>query len=205
MRPQSTALPERLENVNNSSPKEVEDFLRRFRRGLASLPADIREDLVSEVRSHIEERLSQGKLDLETAFGSPEEYASRFVNENVLRTAVARARPWQLVGVLLGRARATALVIFVVIPLAVIVIMALVLAAAGICKPFDPGHIGLFLQADGSFGGLGWISNPGSMHEVLGYAAMPVFIFVGLLLFWGSHRLLLRVARSELVRIQTAR
>jgi hypothetical protein len=190
--------------VNNPSSKEVDDFLRRFRRGLASLPADIREDLVSEMRSHIEERSSQGKLDL-ASFGPPEEYASRFVNESVLRTAVARARPWQLVSVLVGRARATALVVFVVIPLAVIEIMALVLAAAGICKPFDPGHIGLFLRADGSFGGLGWFSNPGSMHEVLGYAAMPVFIFVGLLLFWGSHRLLLSVARSELVRAQPTR
>jgi uncharacterized membrane protein len=191
--------------VNSPSTKEVDDFMRRFRRGLTTLPADIREDLVSEVRSHIEERLSQGKLDLATTFGSPEEYASRFVNEEALRTAVARARPWQLIGALLGGVRATALVVFVVLPLAVVEIMAVVLAAAGVCKPLSPGHIGLFLQANGAFGVLGWISDPGSMREVLGYAAMPIFIFGGLLLFWASHRLLLRVACGELVRIRPAR
>ncbi|MFZ0820878.1 MAG: hypothetical protein WAM91_12475 [Candidatus Acidiferrales bacterium] len=191
--------------MNSPSTKEVDDFLRRFRRGLTTLPSDIREDLVSEVRSHIEERLSQGKLDLASAFGSPEEYASRFVNEEALRSAVAGGRPWQLIGVLLGRVRATAQVVFVILPLGVIEIMGLVLAAAGVCKPFSPGHIGLFLRANGAFGLLGYISDPGSMHEVLGYAAMPIFIFGGLLLFWASHRLLLGVARGELGRIRLKR
>jgi uncharacterized membrane protein len=70
--------------MNNMSSNEVEDFLSRFRRGLAALPADIREDLVSEVRSHIQDRLTQGKLDLASAFGSPEAYASRFLTEDAL-------------------------------------------------------------------------------------------------------------------------
>ncbi len=190
--------------MNKSSQTDVEDFLRRFRRGLAALPADIREDLVNEVQSHFEERQAQEKLDL-ASFGSPEEYASSFVNTEALRTAVTRDNPLQLIAVLLGRARATALVVFVVLPLAVLQVIGLALAVTGFCKPFSSGHIGLFLEGDGRFGALGWVKDLGSMHEVLGYAAMPLFIFSGLLLFWASYRLLLRVARRELASMRVSR
>jgi uncharacterized membrane protein len=90
--------------MNKSSKADIDDFLRRFRRGLAALPADIREDLVREVQSHFDERLIQEKLDL-AAFGSPEEYASRFLNAEALRAAVTRDNPLRLVAVLLGRVR----------------------------------------------------------------------------------------------------
>ena len=113
--------------MNKSSQVEVENFLRRFRRGLAALPLDVREDLVGEVQSHLEERLAQGKLDLAGAFGSPEEYASRFVNAEALRAAVTWGNPLQLVAALLGRVRAAAFVVFAVLPLAVLEIMGLAL------------------------------------------------------------------------------
>ena len=190
----------------NSAPEtEVDDFLRRFRRGLAALAPDVREDLVGEVRSHLAERLAQGKLDLAGAFGSPEEYASHFVNAEALRAALPRGGPLRLVAVLLARVRATAVVVLVVLPLAMIEIMALALVAIGFLKPFSGGHVGLFLDSGGGFGALGWVSDPGSMREVLGYAAMPIFIFLGLLLFWAGNRLLLRVARRELALMQTGR
>jgi uncharacterized membrane protein len=168
---------------------------------LAALPPDIREDLVGELRSHFEERLAEGKLDLPGAFGSAEDYASRFVDAQALRAAATRDNPLRLVAALLGRVRATAFVVFVVLPLAVLEIIGLALVAIGFCKPFSSGHIGLFLEADGRFGAIGWVSDPGSMREMLGYAVMPVFIFSGLLLFWLCNRLLLRVARRELALI----
>jgi len=191
--------------MHSSSEREVEDFLRRFRRGLAALPADVREDLAGEVQSHLTERLAQGKLDLDGAFGSPEEYAAGFVNAEALRTALTRGSPLRLAAVLLGRVREAALVVFVVLPLAAIELMALALVAIGILKPFGGSHIGLFLDSGGGFGGLGWVGDPGAMREVLGYAAMPLFIFAGLLLFWAGNRLLVRVARRELARLQANR
>jgi uncharacterized membrane protein len=187
--------------MNNSSQFEVESFLRRFRRGLAALPPDIREDLVGELRSHFEERLSAGRLDIPGSFGSPEVYASRFVDAQALRVATTQSNPLNLVAVLLGRVKTTAIVLFIVLPLAVLEIVGFALVLIGFFKPFSPGHIGLFLDADGRFGGLGWISVPGSMREVLGYSGMPVFIFGGLFLFWFCHRLLIKVARRELALI----
>lgn len=187
--------------MNKSSLTEVENFLRCFRRGLASLPSDIRDDLVGELRSHFEERLAEGKLDLPGAFGSAEDYASRFVDAQALRAAATRDNPLKLIAALLGRVRETAFVVFVVLPLAVLEIIGLAMVAIGFCKPFSSGHIGLFLESDGRFGALGWVSDPGSMREILGYAVMPVFIFSGLLLFWLCNRLLLKVARRELAVI----
>jgi hypothetical protein len=140
-------------------------------------------------------------LDLPGAFGSAEEYASRFVDAQALRAAATRDNPLKLIAALLGRVRATAFVVFVVLPLAVLEIIGLALVAVGFFKPFSSGHIGLFFQADGRFGALGWVSDPGSMREMLGYAVMPIFIFSGLLLFWACNRLLLKVARRELALI----
>ena len=187
--------------MSNSSQTEVEAFLRRFRRGLAFLPTDIRDDLVDEVRSHIEERLAQGKVDLTKSFGSPEAYASRFAAEQALSAAASQGSPFQLVTVLLAKVRPAAFVVFLVLPLAVVEIMALALATVGVLKPFASDHVGLFLLDNGGFGGLGWIRNTAFMHEALGYAAMPVFVFGGLLLFWISNRLLLSIARREISRL----
>jgi uncharacterized membrane protein len=131
--------------MSNSSQTEVEAFLRRFRRGLAFLPTDIRDDLVDEVRSHIEERLAQGKVDLTKSFGSPEAYASRFAAEQALSAAASQGSPFQLVTVLLAKVRQAAFVVFLVLPLAVVEIMALALATIGVLKPFASDHVGLFL------------------------------------------------------------
>jgi len=43
------------------------------------------------------------------------------------------------------------------------------------------------------------------MHEVLGLTAIPLFIFLGLLLFWIGNRIMIAVARGELARIRNHR
>lgn len=192
-------------NENAASRTEIDDFLRRFRRALASVPADVREELVDELRSHIEERLAQGRLDLEAGFGSPEDYASHFVTEGALQAAVSRGNPFHILTVLLGKVRATAVTIFVVLPLGMLELVACGLILDGLLKPIGGSHVGLFLRSNGGFGALGWIRDIGSMHEVLGYAAMPIFLFCGLLLLWAAHKLLQTVARRELVRIRKNR
>jgi len=189
-------------NTKAASRTEIDDFLRRFRRALAGVPADIREDLVDELRSHIDDRFAQGRLDLKASFGSPEDYASRFVTEGALQAAVSRGSPFHILAVLLGKVRVTAITVFVVLPLGMLEIVACALMLDGLMKPIGGNHVGLFLLSNGRFGALGWVKDARSMHEVLGYAAMPIFIFCGLLLFWAAHKLLLSVARRELARMR---
>lgn len=192
-------------NKAASSHDETADFLRRFRRALAALPADIREDLVEELRSHMDERATQGRLDLNRDFGSPEDYASRFITEQTLSAAVDEGRPWRLLAVLLGGVRTTAVTVLIVLPLAVAQFSAVVLMLTGLLKPISSDHIGVFFRSDGAFGGMGWVSDSASMHESLGYAAMPLFILAGLLLFFISNKLLLKAARRELTQMRSNR
>ena len=191
--------------LQKSPQNEINDFLRRFRRALATLPADIREDVVGEVGSHLQERSAQGKLSLEASFGTPEAYASQFLAEAALDTAVARGTPWSLFSVLMAEVRITALTIFVVLPLAAVEIMAVAVTLIGFLKPFGGNHIGLFLLSNGGFGAVGWVSDPASMHEVLGYTAMPIFICSGLLLFWIANKLMLNVVRRELAALRNGK
>jgi uncharacterized membrane protein len=184
--------------MDRNSESARENYLRRFRRGLAVLPADIREDLVQELRSHISERSGNPAFDLVNEFGLPEEYAARFVSEHVLSAAVTRGTSTQLIAALIGKLHATSRAVFLVLPLAVLQIAALMLIGMGILKPFSSGHVGLFVFPDGGFGGLGWIGDTAGMHEELGYAAVPLFIFGGVLLFWLGNRLLVQLARKEL-------
>lgn len=184
---------------------ELETFLKAFRRGLGALPADIRDDLVNEMRSHLEERLQRGQLRLASDFGPPEEYASQFVHEQLLGTAIVRGRPWELLSALLGIVRTAGVAVFFILPLAAVELMGLASVLIGLAKPFATTHIGLFRSADGSFGGLGWISQTTAMHDVLGLIAMPLFIFLGLLLFWTGNRTLLVIARNECARIRNNR
>lgn len=186
----------------DASHDEIDSFLRRVRRGLSALPVDIREDLVAELRSHLQERGERGKLDLAGEFGPPEAYAARVMAEHNLSDAMTKGGSVSLVVALLGTARATALTLFVILPLATVEIVSLVLVGLGVAKPFYGEHIGLFQGPDRHSGALGWISDVGSMHEVLGYAAMPIFIFGGLTLCWIGNRLLLRVAHHELLRMR---
>lgn len=44
-----------------------------------------------------------------------------------------------------------------------------------------------------------------SMHETLRFTVIPIFIFLGLLLFWTGNRIMLAVARGELARIRNHR
>jgi len=144
-------------------------------------------------------------LELSNDFGSPEEYASQFVHEQLLGTAIVRGRPWELLPALLGAIRTASVAIFLVLPLAVVELIGVALVLIGLSKPLASMHIDLFRSADGGFGGVGWIGNTNSMHEVLGFTAIPLFIFLGLLMFWTGNRIMLAVARGELSRIRNHR
>jgi uncharacterized membrane protein len=187
--------------VTDAPQDEIEAFLRQVRRGLAALPPDIREDLIAELRSHLQERAEQGNLNIPGEFGSPDVYADRLTAEHTLTGALSKRTPIPLLVALMGTARNAVLTLFVILPLATIEIIALGLVVMGLAKPFAGDHIGIF-QGPGGHGALGWVSDVGSMHEITGYAGIPAFIFGGLVLFWIGYRLLARVARRELLRIR---
>ena len=58
--------------MSDTVQTEIESFLRRFRGGLASLPAHLRDKYLRELRSHLETQYRQGRSELEALLESGE-------------------------------------------------------------------------------------------------------------------------------------
>jgi uncharacterized membrane protein len=173
---------------------EGERFLDGFAHALRTLPSEVRDDVVAEVRSHLVERMQQGHPDAVEAFGSPEAYARTFLAEWRLQGTVAAGTPWRLLSALLRSSTNAFFLLAVFVPLLVLQLAALTLVVFGLLRPLAPGHIGLF-YASGHFllGAAG-----GNVHPrggLLGPWTLPVFVTVGLLLLWSGRRALLAAAR----------
>lgn len=176
---------------------EIETFLRGLRMGLAALRPEDRDDVIAEVRSHLEERQAQGRPHPLDGFGDPADYAAQFLAERTLTSALAHGTSFALGRALLtGGVRAlTAAATAVVLS---VQLAALALVLAGIMKPFVPSHIGLFLDASGGVQLLGFSSQDlARYHEVLGGWAVPLFIATGGLLMWLGNQALRALARRR--------
>ena len=195
-----------MKRMTHTPPEaEVESYLRRFRRALISIPADIREDFVAELRSHMSDRLAAGASHPAESFGSPEEYAAELIREGALREAIDHARSLKAGILILRGAGGTALTAFTVFLLAIVELTGIILAVVGFAKPLAPNHIGVFLGRNRAFGGLGFLLDTSGLHEVLGYLAFPAFVLAGVLLVWPTHSLILRLARRQLLRLTEGR
>lgn len=94
-----------------SDAKRIEDYLRALSRALRALPDRDRDDIVAEIRAHLDHRASEGKLDdALKALGGPEACARTFIEEMKIQSAFADGGPAKTFGALLALAsvRATA-------------------------------------------------------------------------------------------------
>jgi uncharacterized membrane protein len=67
----------------SSEAIEVQEWLRRLKWSLASMPSPEREDIVEETRAHLHEAIAGGQSAAAVlgGFGAPEDYARQFVDE----------------------------------------------------------------------------------------------------------------------------
>ena len=178
---------------------EITLYLRRFRAALVRLPPDERDDLVAEVRSHLGERRAQGNLGVLDGFEAPEAYAAHFLAEHALTGALAEGTSFALGRALLVGVRDGFLGLFVVVPLFVVQLVALVLVVLGAMKPIIPARIGLFVGARGSLEVLGLYGGDlANVRELLGWWAIPGFIVPGVVALWAGNRALRALARWRL-------
>lgn len=94
-----------------SDATRIEDYLARLSRALRALPARDRDDIIAEIRAHLDHRASEGKLaEALKALGSPDECARSFIEEMKIQSAFADGGPAKTFGALLALAsrRATA-------------------------------------------------------------------------------------------------
>lgn len=156
------------------SEARIEDYLRRVRAGLASLPETVREDVVTELRSHIADRVEAGHepAAVIAALGAPEDYAARMYDAHQVTEALSTRRTGALVGALI---RSTAINGFAIgAAIALFFLWSFVVSVAGVAawKITDPVHTGLWVSDTQFF--IGKIDDPGAATDVLGVWIFPL-------------------------------
>lgn len=180
-------------------PAEAERFLEGLRGALAALPAAERDDIVAEIRSHLEERAERGEPDLVGAFGPAEAYAATFLQERNLSGALARGSSWAMGRALLSGARKAGWWYLVVV-LAILHLYGLSLIALAALKPLFPDNVGLF--AGGGTLALGAAPVQPGAREFLGWWAIPAFLGAGIFILWSANWTLCNLARRRLAQLR---
>lgn len=94
-----------------SDATRIDDYLRALSRALRALPDRDRDDIVAEIRAHLDHRAGEGKLaDALKSLGGPDDCARSFIEEMKIQSAFADGGPAKSFGALLALAsrRATA-------------------------------------------------------------------------------------------------
>lgn len=183
-------------------PPEIERYLKQLRLGLAPLGAADRDEIVAEVRSHIEERIAQGRTGVLAEFAPAERYAAAFLAERSLMSALAEGTPWALSRSLWTGRILRALSIAAAVPLGLVQLCSAALIVLGALKPLMFDHVGLWVGPRVRFA-IGYMSDPGG-PELLGWWAMPLFIVGGALLFTAAYHGQTALARHRLNQVRAA-
>lgn len=189
-------------NLSNIAvDRKLESYLLQLRWSLGVLPAEDRDEIVAEIRSHFLERFEHDDPEaafasLEKEFGPPEEYAQQFLENYRITSALASGSAVAMVrqgARLLSHGLKGFLGGF---GLFTLYLLSVGLVLVGALKPVFPENVGLWAHQNGLFT-LGYMQRiPESGSELLGYWIVPASIFVGLLLYVGTNGLMRRYLRS---------
>jgi hypothetical protein len=183
---------------------QIERYLLRLRTALGRMPEAEKAEILSDLRSHIEERIAdagtgQAEIAAETiaALGSPDALAESYHRERLMARATASAAPslllsatfqWALTGL-------RGFLAFLVLLFGYSV--GLGFLACALLKPFLWNQIGLWLDPPAF--SLGYLNAAGrGGRELLGWWIIPVGYTVGPLLMIWTTRLLQWLLRRRL-------
>jgi hypothetical protein len=169
-----------------SDATKIDDYLRGLARALRVLPERDRDDIVAEIRAHLEHRAGEGKLDgAIKALGAPEICARAFIEEMKIQAAFADGGATKTFGALLAlasrRATATAGLFFS----GIFFVMAAAFVFIAFYEMVSPEKVGLWSDpANGSFF-FGTMDEPApaTATELLGRWLIPVASALAVLSF----------------------
>ena len=197
-----------MEELSPESEKLLEEYLQELRGVLKPLPEKERDEIILEIKGHIQERIaqsSQAEGDTEVLknalfrLGKPEEYAFEFVTDYLLSKGIERKKALMIFQGLLRWGCNTLVGFFYSLFFFVSYLISAGFVIIGIIKPIFPESVGFFLT-EGRFEGFGYMSGitqkPG-VQEVLGYWVIPLALIIGLVWFFVTSWLLRKVIRSR--------
>ena len=173
---------------------QIERYLLRLRTALGRMPDAEKAEILSDIRNHIEERLSDAASDhaaivAETiaALGTPESLAASYQRERLLARATASAAPPLLLHATFQWALTGLRGFLALLMLLVGYSFGLGFTACALLKPFFPNQIGLWVDPPAF--SLGYLSQaPHAGHELLGWWIIPIGWTIGpLLIIWTTR------------------
>jgi uncharacterized membrane protein len=183
----------------SSDPAEIEEWLRRLKWSLASMPSPERDNILEEARSHLRDVLSAGCTPSVAlaGFGNAEDYARRFVDEMQIVGALGSQDTGALLHVVTSQINRNFVATLAGIGIAVLGVFSFVAVVMLIAKVFDPVRAGVWRYPHGGFT-IG-IVNPADATELLGIWLYPLCVGV-LALSWLGGRMLLLWAVRQIAR-----
>ncbi|KAA6459124.1 DUF1700 domain-containing protein [Acidobacteria bacterium AB60] len=171
---------------------DIQSWLRRLKWALDSMPSTERDDIIAETRTHIEERIAKGQSLEEAidAFGPPDVYARRFLDEIEMSTALGSQRTGALLSVVIQRAHRNISAALSLVALGCLVLTSSIAVILVFLKITDPIHTGLWFGRERRIFFIGVIRDPGIAHDLLGNWLLPVAVLV-LVLSWLLGRFVL--------------
>lgn len=180
--------------MSEPASEPLEDFLRRLGWGLQGLPD--RTDIIAETRAHVQDCLARGdSIEAVLAgFGTPEEYARRFVDGMELSRALSSEKSGELAGAVLRRVHRSVVAGFAFLVLMFLGACAFAAAYLALLKIIDPIHAGLWWSQSQQF--IGVIDDPSEARELLGLWVFPIAAAVCAAAWIAGRFLLLWAVRN---------
>ncbi|HVP36460.1 MAG TPA: hypothetical protein VMT04_05640 [Terriglobales bacterium] len=197
--------------MTESSPetkKLLDDYLQKLKDVLRPLPEKERDEIVLEIKGHIQEKLSQSSqaegdkealMNALIKLGKPEEYGSEFVTDYLLSRGIERRHAGMIFKGLIRWGCNTLVGFFYSLFFFVSYSISLSFVFIGIMKPIFQEQVGFFLR-DGipqNFGFIMGAIDRQGMHEVLGYWIIPITLIIGIVWFFATTWLLKKVIRNR--------
>lgn len=186
-----------------ASQRIYDDYMKRIRKTITTLPKHDREDVLMEFNSHIfegiqnntEESEIDGLLDIIQKLGAPEEVLKLLIADKKLEQATKTFNPIHVFRALtLNISNGISFVVFSLLYLVLICSAFLIIA-----KLITPSTVGLFYDGN-DFIAIGLIDpgtiNETAVREVLGNWFIP-FTLICSIIFYGILTFLLRFKRKS--------
>lgn len=183
----------------------VADFLAKLERALRSLPADERQSILAEIKSHIDDRTAATGRPVSEALeslGDPLELAQAYMEQRKLEDAVVRSAHGTLLITILEKTGRSLAAGFLGLFALTCYLCSIVFACMAVLKPIIPQNVGYWVGPH-MFAFAIMDKAPPNTTDVLGYAIIPVsvalcvaFFFIGRALTRLGGRVLLRKSRA---------
>jgi uncharacterized protein len=175
-------------HAQSESNDRVERYLLRFRMALGSTPDSEKNEIVSDIRCHISERIAESGITAEQALGqtldalgSPESLAQVYRAEGLRNRAAAGFSPWLLLRATFAWAIAGIEGFLALLVVFTGYVSAISFLACAVSKPIFPDLVGMWVDPPLFTFGM----HPGSHtpRELLGYWIIPVSLVAAVSLF----------------------